>query len=365
MSGRFLASFLIRGSLFPGPAPGALATVFLILSLATLPVAGQVPNPAANPKTTAPTTTAPKATAPAKTKTWTPPRTPYGDPDLQGLWTNATGTPFERPGELSGKQVLTEEEAAEYEQRALETRDADRRDATGTAADVDLAYNQFWYDRGTKVIPTRRTSLVVDPPDGRVPRLTQEAQARADARLAARRRSPADGPEDRSLAERCILWPTAGPPMIPSGYNNNYQILQTPDYVVILIEMIHDVRIIPLHGRPHAPQSVRQWMGDSRGRWEGDTLVVDTTNFTSKTNFRGSGENLHLIERFTRVDPDTLNYEFTVEDPASFTRSWTAAIPMVTTEGPIFEYACHEGNYGMANLLSGARAEEKKNKESK
>ncbi|RPI50991.1 MAG: hypothetical protein EHM55_20030 [Acidobacteria bacterium] len=200
---------------------------------------------------------------------------------------------------------------------------------------------------------------MTDPPDGRVPSLTPGAQQRADARAAARRRSPADGPEDRSLAERCILWPTAGPPMIPGGYNNNYQILQAPGYVAILIEMIHDVRIVPLDGRPHAPQAIRQWMGDSRGRWDGNTLVVTTTNFTDKTNFRGSSARMKAVEKFTRVDADTIDYQFTIEDPASFARSWAAAIPMTKTEGPIFEYACHEGNYGMTNLLSGARAEEK------
>lgn len=285
-----------------------------------------------------------------------PPRTPWGDPDLQGLWTNATVTPFERPAELAGKQVLTEEEAAEFERETLQARDADRRER-GTEADVGRAYNQFWYERGTKVVATRQTSLVVDPPDGRVPSLTQEAQQGADAR-AAKRRGPAAGPEDRGLVERCILWPTAGPPMIPGGYNNNYQILQTPGHVVILIEMIHDVRIIPLDGRPSAPPAIRQWMGDSRGRWDGNTLVVTTTNFTGKTNFRGSGENLRLVERFTRVNSDAITYEFTVDDPTSFTRPWKAAIPMTKTEGPIFEYACHEGNYGMTNLLSGARAEE-------
>jgi len=285
-------------------------------------------------------------------------RTPWGDPDLQGLWTNATITPFERPASLSGKEVLTEREAAEYEKEALETRNADNRGG-GTDADLGRAYNQFWYDRGTKVVGTRRTSLVVDPPDGRVPPLTPDAQQRAAARAEARRRSPADGPEDRSLAERCILWPTAGPPMIPGGYNNNYQILQAPGYVVILTEMIHDARIIPLDGRPHAPSGIRQWMGDSRGRWDGHTLVVTTTNFTDKTNIRGSGPNMRLVERFTRVDADTIDYQFTVDDPASFTRSWTAAIPMTKTEGPIFEYACHEGNYGMTNLLRGARAQEK------
>jgi hypothetical protein len=284
-------------------------------------------------------------------------RTPWGDPDLQGLWTNATITSFERPADLAEKQVLTEQEAAEFEKETLRARDADNRSG-GTDADLGRAYNQFWYERGTRVVGTRRTSLVVDPPDGRVPSLTPEARQRADARVAARRRSPADGPEDRSLVERCILWPTAGPPMVPGGYNNNYQILQTPGYVVILIEMIHDVRIIPLDGRPNAPARIQQWMGDSRGRWDGNTLVVNTTNFTGKTGFRGSGENLRLVERFTRIDSDTIDYEFTVEDPTSFTRPWKAAIPMTKTEGPIFEYACHEGNYGMTNLLSGARAQE-------
>ena len=286
------------------------------------------------------------------------PRTPWGDPDLQGLWTNATVTPFERPANLSGKAVLTQEEAAEFERQTNQARDADNRGG-GTEADLGRAYNQFWFERGTKVVGTRRTSLVTDPPDGRVPALTPAAQSRADARAEARRRSPADGPEDRSLVERCILWPTAGPPMIPGGYNNNYQILQAPGYVAILIEMIHDVRIIPLDGRPHAPQAIRQWMGDSRGRWDGNTLVVTTTNFTDKTIFRGSSANLKIVERFTRVDPDTLDYQFSIDDPESFTRSWTAAVPMTKTDGPIFEYACHEGNYGMTNVLKGARTEDK------
>jgi len=327
-------------------ALGAVGTAILILALVSAPAAGQT----ATTRQSAPST-APKA--------GTVPHTPWGDPDLQGLWTNATITPFERPGAMAGKQVLSEQEAAEFERQTLQAQDADRRDAAGTDTDVARAYNQFWYDRGTKVVATRRTSLVIDPPDGRVPALTADAQKKAEARAAGRRRSPADGPEDRSLAERCILWPTAGPPMIPSGYNNNYQILQTPGYVVILIEMIHDVRIIPLDGRAHSPQTVRQWKGDSRGRWDGNTLVVDTTNFTNKTNFRGSDDALHLVERFTRVDADTINYEFTVDDPSSFTKSWTAAIPMTKTDGPIFEYACHEGNYGMTNLLKAARAEEK------
>jgi len=291
------------------------------------------------------------------------PRTPWGDPDLQGIWTNATITPFERPAALAGKTVLSAEEAAEFEKRTVQALDVDRQPA---GADGNVAsYNQFWYERGTKMTHTRRTSLVVDPPDGRVPALTPAGQARADARTAARKASPADGPEDRSLAERCILWPTAGPPMVPGGYNNNYQIFQTPTHVVILVEMIHDARIIPLDGRAHLTPGLRQWMGDSRGRWEGNTLVVETTNFTDKTNYRGASEKLRLIERFTRVNADTIDYEFTVDDPSSFTRAWKAAVPKAKTDGPIYEYACHEGNYGMTNLLRGARVQEKAAEESK
>jgi hypothetical protein len=288
---------------------------------------------------------------------WTAPRTPDGQPDLQGLWTNATITPFERPKELAGKQFFTEQEASEYEKHVQQTSNRDQRGATAEA-DVAGAYNDFWFDRGTKVVPTRRTSLVMDPPDGKVPALTPEAQKAAAARTEISRRPPA-GPEDMGLPERCILWPTAGPPMLPSGYNNNYQILQTPGYVVILIEMIHDVRIIPLDGRPHLPGNVRQWMGDSRGHWEGDTLVVDTTNFTGKTHYRGADRNLHLVERFTRIDPSTILYKFTVDDPTAFTTSWSGEAPMTKTPGPIYEYACHEGNYAMEGTLKGARAEEK------
>jgi len=289
----------------------------------------------------------------------TPARMPvlHGQPDFQGIWTNATITPLERPKELADKEFFTEKEVAEYEKRVLEESNKDRRDGSAEA-DVGRAYNDSWWDRGTKVVPTRRTSIVVDPPDGRVPPLTADAQKAAAARAAALRR-PAAGPEDRGLPERCILWPTAGPPMLSSAYNNNYQILQTPGYVVIFIEMIHDVRIIPLDGRPHLASNIRQWLGDPRGHWEGNTLVVDSTNFTDKNPFRGSDRNLHLTERFTRIDPDTILYRFTVEDPTAFTRAWTGEAPLTRTPGPIYEYACHEGNYGMANILSGARAEEK------
>ena len=290
-------------------------------------------------------------------KNWTAPHTPDGQPDLQGIWSNATITPLERPRELAGKQFFTEQEAGEYEKRILQESNKDRRDGD-READVGRAYNDAWWDRGTRVVPTRRTSMVVDPADGRVPALTPAAQQREAARIEALRR-PARGPEDRGLPERCIQWPTAGPPMLPSAYNNNYQILQTPGYVVILIEMIHDVRIIPLDGRPHLAGNIRQWLGDSRGHWEGDELVVDTTNFTDKTPFRGSDRNLHLIERFKRIDPETILYRFTVDDPTAFTKPWSGEAPMTRTPGPIYEYACHEGNYGMTNILSGARADEK------
>ena len=298
-----------------------------------------------------------KAKGGAKPKAGTAQRTSWGKPDLQGVWDFATITPLERPKELAGKEVLTAEEAADFEKRTLQQRNPDRRDG-GAAADVGRAYNQFWWDYGTKVVGTRRTSLIVDPPDGRVPPLSAEGQKRADARSAVRQRSPA-GPEDRNLWERCILGGNAGPPMVPGPYNNIVQIFQTQETVVILNEMINDARVVPLDGRPHLPPSIRQWRGDSRGRWEGDTLVVDTTNFGDEPNFRGASAALHLVERFTRVAPDVLLYEFTVDDPQTWTRPWSAAIPMTRSEGLLFEYACHEGNYGMFNLLSAARAEEK------
>jgi hypothetical protein len=293
----------------------------------------------------------------AAPKSWTPPHTPDGQPDLEGIWTNATLTPLERPADLAHKEFLTEQEAAQYAQRALKDVDGDRRDG-GSNTDVNRAYNEFWRDRG-KVVPDRRTSLVTDTPDGRIPPLTAEGQKLAAARAEARRWHPFDGPEDRSPAERCLAAPNAGPPMMPANYNANYQIVQSPGYVMILSEQIHDARVIPLDGRPHLPVNIRQWMGDSRGRWEGSTLVVETTNFTDQTNFANSGAGLRLVERFTRTAPDTILYEFHVDDPATFTRPGTAQIPMTKAQGPVFEYACHEGNYGMTGMLSGARAEER------
>ena len=277
------------------------------------------------------------------------------------IWDFRTLTPLERPDELAGKEFLTDEEAAAFEQQTLYTRNADRRDGAdrpfGIGSDVERAYNQFWWDYGTNITEDKRTSLIVDPPDGRIP-YTTEGQESATARFAAFFGTVAAGPEDRALSERCILGFNSGPPMLPSAYNNNFQLFQTQDTVVILNEMVHNARVIPMDGRPHLSRDVRQWVGDSRGRWEAETLVVETTNFLRDTSFPGSSANLRLVERFTRVDADTLVYEFTVEDPTTWTRAWTAAVPMAKTEGPLFEYACHEGNYGMTNLLAGARKQD-------
>jgi hypothetical protein len=296
-----------------------------------------------------------------QSKTWSRPLTAWGAPDLQGVWTNKTITPFERPSSFAGRAYLTAEEAATLEASLA----AQRAAADGNSEPGNVGfYNQHWLDSGTRVSTTRQTSLVVDPPDGRVPALTPAGQARAAIALETGQgvsgvdvseRRGTDGPEQRSLWERCV---TRGVPRLPDFYNNNFLILQTPDYVVILMEMIHEARLIPLDGRPHLGRHLGQWLGDSRGRWEGDTLVVDTTNFSAETNFRGSGEGLHLVERFTRAAVDTIIYEFTAEDPTTWTRSWTARIPMTRTDAPLFEYACHEGNYAMTNILAGARATE-------
>ena len=294
----------------------------------------------------------------ASAQTWTPPRTPDGHPDIQGFYTNSSITPFERPKELGAKEFYTEQEAAEVRKRALVP--ANLAERTGTEAHYELT--QFGLDRTqSQVAFSLRTSMIVGS-EGRVPPLTPEAQQRIAQRAALAKGHEFDGPENRNIQERCIVWANEGPPMLPAGYNSYLQIVQTPAYVVILQEMIHDARIIPLDGRPHAPPSIRRWLGDSRGRWEGDTLVVDTTNFTDKTNFRGSRENLHVVERFTRVDENTVRYEFTVDDPTTWTKPWSAEMPLARDKGPIFEYACHEANYGFANNLKGARAQETKEK---
>ena len=287
-----------------------------------------------------------------------PPRPRDGHPDLQGIWNFSSLTPLERPAQFAGKPVLTDAEAADFERETLERTNADRRRDTADA-DVAQAYNNAWYDRGTKVVGTKRSSLIIDPPDGRIPPLNASGQAAAAARAEARRgRGPADGPEDRSLAERCLLF-NAGPPLLPGPYNNNLRIVQTRDYVVIANEMIHDVRIVPLDGRPHLAAGIRRWQGDPRGHWDGDTLVVETTNFSDRTSFRGSNTHLRLVERFRRVDANTLDYQFTVDDASVFSRPWTVSLPMTTSDGPIYEYACHEANYAMAGILRGARAEER------
>lgn len=293
-------------------------------------------------------------------------RTPWGAPDLQGTWDFRTVTPMERPPEFAGKATLTEKEAVEFARRTVEQRNADtrhdttrRRTVNGTAEteDLALAYNDFWWDRGTKVVGTRRTSLIVDPPDGRIPPLTPEAQKRLTAEDVLRER-PAEGPEGRSIAERCIMGFNAGPPIAPGGYNQNVQIIQHPDYVVLLNEMIHNARIIPLDGRPRV--NVPQWVGESRAHWEADTLVIDTKSFRQNTSLRGSSPNMHLVERIRRLDADNLLYAFTVDDSTTWTKPWTAEVPMVKAEGLIYEYACHEGNYAMFGILAGARAVEKK-----
>ena len=283
-------------------------------------------------------------------------RTPWGDPDLQGFW--STTTPMERPGEYDGRTALTDEERAELDARAASNRD--RQPPPGSTG----AYNSFWVESGKR---STQTSLVIDPPDGQLPPLTDRVRER-DARVTASRNAAPDSYTDLNLYDRCI---TRGLPgaMIPGFYNHNYQILQTPDHVVILVEMIHDARIIPLDGRSHVPERVGQWLGDSRARWEGDTLVVETTNFSPKADERAISNNLHLVhasgqqlrfvERFTRIDADTIDYRFTVAEPLTYQQPWTASIPMSRIEGPLYEYACHEGNYGLSNILAGARNAER------
>jgi hypothetical protein len=295
-------------------------------------------------------------------------RTPDGQPDLQGLWTNATLTPLQRPAELGSKQFFTAQEAATWAKQQVERNDVDRIE--GARGETDLArraYNNVWFDRGSRVVDSLRTSLIVDPPDGKVPPLTAAAQQKYEAFRAELVQHPADGPEDRLLTERCILFGATGPPMLPEPYNNNYQIVQGPGYLAILSEMNHDVRLILLDGRPHLPANTLQWKGDSRGRWEGDTLVVDTVNFKFNNQSRFgvgylngmSDQNLHVIERLRRTDNDTILYRATINDPSVYTKPWTVEIPMHKRSDAIFEYACHEGNYGMLGILSGARAEEK------
>ena len=290
------------------------------------------------------------------------PRTPWGAPDLQGVWTGSTLTPLERPTDLADKSFLTEEEVVALEYRADESRFVERTPQAGDPG----TYNQAWFDPGTRVVADRRTSLVVDPPDGRIP-YTPEIRERGRLQAIYRVSGQRNSWVDVDTGERCL---TDGVPMFWLGYNPNHQIVQTPDHIVVLHEMFRDRRIIPLDGRSHG--TIRQWNGDIRGRWEGDTLVVESRGFVDKMSdrwaqtWRMPTETMYLVERFTRRDADTLEYEFTITDPAKFERSWSARIPLTTnqaargvTEGPLFEYACHEGNYSLANVLRGARAEER------
>ncbi len=295
-----------------------------------------------------------------RTKPWTAPKTPWGHPDLQGLWSNATTTPLERPEEHKDKPVLTDQE---FEQAAAATAKRRNTDQAPRAGDPGT-YNEFWWERGNLL---RQTALIVDPEDGRVPALTAEGERRVAAAAKAREgRGESDSWEDRNLHERCLLY--HGVPPLPTGYNNNYQIAQTPSFVAIRYEMLAETRLIPVDGRPHLRAGVRQWMGDPRGRWEGDTLVVESTNFTaaagglyelgSVLRLLGTGETMRIVERFRRTDQDTIDYRFTVDDPSMFVRPWTGSIPLTTFEGPIYEYACHEGNYAMEGMLRGARVQE-------
>ena len=312
------------------------------------------------------------------------PLTPWGDPDLQGVWDFRTITPLERPDDRAGQAFLTDEEAATLEQEAID--EDEQLNAPSEVGRAPLpagqgtgAYNNFWIDSGVRVLENNRTSLIVDPPDGKLPPVqpgikrqqgmgpggddeswTRPARFRAGG-------IGNDGPEDRGLSERCLLGFNSGPPVMPSAYNNNIQLFQTENHVAILVEMVHDFRIIPLDGRPHLPGDIRQWFGDARAHWDGDTLVVETTNFTDKTGSFdplfsisiGEGTYLTLTERYRRLNADTLLYEYTVEDPTTFTRPFTAQLPMWRSEEPIYEYACHEGNHAMPNMLGGARAEER------
>jgi len=289
------------------------------------------------------------------------PRTPDGHPDLQGIWTNATLTRLERPDDLAGKPTLSDAEAREYEKKDAEVNtldgSVDNNFNRVTGGPGVGAYNNLFVDRGSelaRVDGVKRTSLIVDPPDGKIPPITEAAKQRNAAMMRGYTRF--DSVKDRPLSERCIIGfgSTSGPPMLPVLYNNNYQIVQTPEAVMILVEMVHDARVIRMHGT-HAPPNVRLLLGDSIGRWDGDTLVVDTTNFTAKTRFRGSSENLHVIERFRRADNHTILYRATIDDPSTFTKQWTLEYPFVATAGPVYEYACHEGNYAMGDILGGAR----------
>ena len=329
-------------------APSPSFSLLIMLALAQVSVVAQAPQGAAD--------------------TWTVPRTAGGHPDLQGTWANNSATPLQRPEALAGKQFLTDEELAELTRLVAEFRDNEQagdllgdrliQQALGNPdfQDFDVVtgnYNAFWLVEREL---DNRTSLIVDPPTGRIPTLTQAAQQRAAERREQAREHPSDGPEDRSLSDRCLHF---GSPRMGAGYNSYFQILQTPGYVGILQEMGHQARMIPLDGRSHLAADIRQWSGDSRGRWEDDTLVVETTNFSPKARYNGSTENLRLVERYTCINADTLRHEITLDDPTTWTQPWTVVLLLKHTRDPLFEYACHEGNYAMVGILAGARTAER------
>ena len=333
----------------------AVLTAAVFSSL--VPVAGQAPQ---------------RRPATVAAKNWTVPRTADGRPDLQGMWNAATITPLERPADFAGKLTVSDAEATRYAEDFLESSSLDRRDG-GPERDRSRAYPNYFVDRGTRLARVDgafRTSLIVDPADGRIPPMTPEGQKRVDAQRAATSDAGEqagstgqgiyDDPELRPLAERCLLsfGSGGGPPALPILYNNFKQIVQTPTHVLILNEMVHDARIVPLN-RPHASAGIRKWLGDAVARWEGDTLVIETTNFTDKTKFRGASANLRVTERLTRVDASTILYRFTIDDPETWTSPWTGEYPWVATDDPLYEYACHEGNYAFGGILRGARLLEK------
>ena len=336
-----------------------LAAMIAVLLIAQALAAGQVQSPA--------TKAAPPKATPAGGKSWTPPRTPDGKPDLQGVWTNNTVTPLERPKEIAGKEFYTEAElqalAKQERERLAQVEDEGQPPANHSgvegapADDVHYDFSQFGLDRAqAKLAWNRRTSIIVGP-QGTVPPLTPDARKRLAEIRAKAKGHEFDGPENLSLGARCLARPNVGPPLLPSAYNSNLQIVQGAGYVAIETEMIHDVRIIPTDGRPHIPESIHQWYGDSVGHWEDNTLVIDTTNFTELSPFRGA-QNLHVIERLTRADEDTILYKFTVEDPGMWTKPWSGELPITKIDGQLYEYACHEANSPLANTLRGARVAE-------
>ena len=341
----------------------ALVVISAAIFLAPVGTLGQTPVPSGK--------AAAKVVPAAKSASSTIPRLPDGRPDIGGFWSNNTATPLQRPQALAGKEFLTDAEAKALEVDSRERTLASDRQAVEHPKEVG-DYNAAFKEDARWALPNKRTSIITEPKDGRLPPFTPEAEKKFKADQEYHRQHLHDGPEDMTTIERCITWITSGPPMLPSFYNNNYQIVQTHDHVVILAEMVHDVRIIPLDRRPH--ENIPQWMGDSRGHWEGDTLVVETVNFNGRRGWfespmtEGSGARrldakMRVTERFTRTSPDILLYQFTVDAPDMYTKPWSGEIPMRSFPGPVYEYGCHEGNYGMPLILSGARAEEKKAEE--